>query len=143
MKVSGFKKYSNYTQFGKVYDEVKAWSKIGCVKYTIIFIFVLLLWLLLLPRYQRWQREWLFCEVIKPGMPSTEVLEMLDQYGEFGINQYEQGEDTLMLLVAPNESWGTSMRYGVRELELGFRDGVLIGITERYHLEDDIRNLCK
>jgi hypothetical protein len=76
-------------------------------------------------------------------MSSTDVLEILDQYGEFSISQSEQGSDTVMLSVAPIKSWGTQMRYGGRNLYLDFRDGVLINVTERYRLGDDIRNLCE
>lgn len=124
-------------------NEVKAWLKTGCAKYTLILLLILFLWLFLLPRYQRWQREWLFCEVIKPGMSSIEVLEILDQHGEFGVNRYDRGEDTFMVLVSPFENWGTEMRYGGRGLELNFRDGILGSVIERYHLEDGIRNVCE
>src|SRR5512145_1194292 len=87
----------NRIGFSKAYNEVKAWLKTGSAKYTLIFLLALFLWLFLLPRYQRWQREWLFCEVIKPGMSSTEVLETLDQHGEFGTNRYDQDEGTFMV----------------------------------------------
>jgi hypothetical protein len=141
MKTSRSKNDLGRVRFGKAYAEVKAWLEIGCIKYTIIFVPVLLSLALLLNVYQKWQRNLLFCEVIQPKISLAEVSGILDKYGKFGTAQYEQGEDTLILLVIPLDF--TAMRYGGRGLELAFRDDALGSVIERYHLEDGIRNLCE
>jgi len=87
------------------------------------------------------QRHYLFCDLIKPGMPILTVIQTLELHGNFRKGQYERTKDTTIILAGAND-FVTEMRYGIRDVELAFRDGVLGGVVERYW-DDDIRSLCK
>ena len=134
----------------------------GCYKYFFILAGAAAILSMFAYFFQRWQRHHLFCEEIKTGMSESEVLSIMDRFGEFEIFKFDvfdsdegtfefgspkydntdNGEGT-MVLVQPMNNYKTSIMYGSRGIELYFKKDSLYGVIERYHLEDGVYELCK
>jgi hypothetical protein len=76
------------------------------------------------------------------GMSSKEVLLIIDQHGKFSKAQFDNSEETT-ILIGPFVDFRTSLIYGGRGLELKFRNDILLNAIEKYKLEDGIYELCE
>jgi hypothetical protein len=117
-------------------------SSVSYMRIVVILILSTMIFIVLLYGFQKWQRNYLFCELIKPGMPLSEALIVINQNGEFGVEQFDN-QDHVSIQVVPYANWKTAIRYGDREIELSFRKNIFVGAIERYRLEDGIRPLCE
>lgn len=135
------KTYKSDIDSAQVTDTKK--TRIGCLKYALASIVLIAIFVLLssiTSAIQKQHRQELFCKTLKPEMSISEVLAIVDQYGNFDKGHYERGDVTTVSL-GPSDI-KTRIKFGVRGINLIFDNEFFRTASNNYPLGGGER-LCE